>query len=247
MVLTAVIILAASQSRPQPEWNKDELTKMFVGNAHASFEGDDMIVTSNGIPNHKTGTFPNPSNPNSIREQNLRFVIPLHPKWSDTITPTPFGPIGVAINGIPFYNQYNAQGGDAVRLEVFDSCCGHPDPSGMYHYHKYPTCVKSPFHDPAGQHSPLIGFMFDGYAVYGPNGEDGEPPTDLDKANGHWDSIRGYHYHVTASYPYIVGGYHGVVSPGAFRRPRPMGGPGFGPARGFPPPPPPGGGWKKAS
>ena len=80
-----------------------------------SFTDDFMIVHSNGIPNHPTGTFPNPDNPNSIREQDLRFFIPLHPRKADKPISTPFGPIGVAVNGIPFFNQYNREGEDAVR------------------------------------------------------------------------------------------------------------------------------------
>jgi hypothetical protein len=169
-----------------------------------------MVVESNGLPNHPTANYPNEDNPNSIREQQLKFWIPLHPRPAETSSSTPFGPIGVAINGIPFFNQYNAEGEDAVRLETFDSCCGHPNQDGMYHYHKYPTCIKSPFSDPVGKHSPLIGFMLDGYAIYGPNGEDGTPPKDLDKSNGHYDPVRGYHYHVTKRYPYLIGSYHGV-------------------------------------
>jgi len=243
-MVQALLLLAASsfgtQVQPQPSFTQAQLRAMFTGNAKVSFEGDNMIVTSNGIPNHETGHFPNQYNPNSIREQHLRFVIPVTPKRGDQITPTPFGPIGVAINGIPFYNQYNGEGQDAVKLETFDSCCGHPDPSGMYHYHKYPVCVHSPFKDAAGKHSSLIGFMFDGYAVYGPNGVDGKPPTDLDSCNGHWDAVHGYHYHVTTAYPYIVGGYRGVVNLRTARGRQ--GGPGGPPPFGRPPfggPPPP--------
>lgn len=246
LTLSIALLLAGrtqTQNLPQPEMSQEKLKSLFQGNAKVSFQGDFMIVESNGIPNHKTGTFPNADNPNSIREQQLRFLIPLHPKRADKVTPTPFGPIGVAINGIPFYNQYNGQGQDAVRLEVFDSCCGHPDQRGMYHYHKYPTCIKSPFKDPAGEHSPLIGFMADGYAVYGPNGQKGKAPTDLDECNGHWDKVRGYHYHVTAAYPYIVGGYRGVVS--MQQRRGPGGPPPFGPPPFGPPPGRGGGGGKK--
>jgi hypothetical protein len=135
----------------------------------------------------------------------------------------PMGPIGVAVNGVPFYNPYNAEGNNAVEgpfAEVFDSCCGHPDQLGRYHYHQYPACFKSPFRDKEGEHSPLIGYMFDGYAVYGPLGEGGKEPADLDECNGHTDASggRGYHYHVTKKKPYIVGGYRGEVSPEAFDR-----------------------------
>ena len=83
-----------------------------------------------------------------------------------------------------------------------DSCCGHPQQSGVYHYHKYPNCVKSPFKDDGTQHSPVLGFAFDGFPLYGPYESDGVMAKDLKKSaaldvcNGHIDEIRGYHYHV---------------------------------------------------
>jgi YHYH protein len=216
------------------QFSPETLRKLFNDNVRLTFTDDFVIVESDGIPNHKTANYPNADNPNRILKQNYHFRIPLHPRFADKPTRTPFGPIGVAVNGIPFYNQYNAEGGDAVRLEVFDSCCGHPDPMGRYHYHKYPVCVKSPFKDEPGKHSPLIGFMFDGLAVYGPNGDDGKPPNDLDDCNGHADIERGYHYHVTAAYPYLIGAYRGVVERSNLDRP-PGGGPPRGPRRGGPP------------
>jgi hypothetical protein len=228
-LVAMVALLAKSgeeKSNPMPQ-DKDGHFNPFTSNVKVTFTDKYMIVKSDGIPNHPHGPFPNKDNPNSIKKQDYTFYIPLEPREATKPTKTPFGPIGVAINGIPFYNQYNAEGGDAVKLEVFDSCCGHPDPAGRYHYHKYPVCVKSPFKDPAGEHSPLIGYAFDGYAIYGLNGEDGKPPSDLDQCNGHSDSVRGYHYHVTAGYPYILGGYHGVVETKNFDHgpPAGMGGP----------------------
>jgi hypothetical protein len=217
-IWVSALAVGAALAPAQLRLSNEERAKLFQGSAKVSFREGWMLVESNALPNHATGSFPNASNPNSIREQHIWFWIPLNPKKADKPTPTPFGPIGVAINGIPFYNQYNAQGGDAVRLETFDSCCGHPDPSGLYHYHQYPTCIKSPFKDPAGEHSPLIGFMLDGYAICGPNGNGGKPPADLDDCNGHWDKERGYHYHVTKAYPYLIGAYRGMVLPGSFGR-----------------------------
>jgi len=212
-------------------------------------KGDTLIVKSNGLADHKTGDFPNRDNPNRIQKQNYTFYIPLNPKKSDKITKTPMGPIGVAINGVPFYNPYTAEGEDAAKNEVFDECCGHPDQAGRYHYHIYPKCVKTPFSEKPGEHSPLIGYMFDGYAIYGPNGDNGKPPTDLDECNGHTDSTRGYHYHVTDKFPYIIGGYRGVVDPKNLDRPRRGGGgdtpdgrpvgPMRRPRGDGPPPPPP--------
>ena len=183
----------------------------FRDNVKVEVTEDFLIVHSNGIPDHTTGEFPSPRNPNAIREQNYTFKIPRHPVPSDTVTRTPMGPIGVAINGVPFYNPYNREGRDAARNEVFDECCGHPDPMGRYHYHIYPKCIHTSFANPRGEHSPLIGYAFDGFAIYGPLGEKGKPPTDLDECNGHTDSTRGYHYHVTNKFPYILGGYRGAV------------------------------------
>ncbi len=228
----------------------DEPENPFSKNCKVTFTETMMIVESDGIPNHKHGDFPNKDNPNRIEKQHYRFEIPRHPQRADKTTPTPMGPIGVAVNGIPFYNQYNREGGDAVKLEVFDSCCGHPDPGNRYHYHKFPVCVKSPFKDTPSKHSPLVGYMFDGFPIYGPRGDQGKPPTDLDECNGHSDSERGYHYHATAEYPYLIGAYRGVVNERMLERPpgRPgQGGPGGRPPGGGPPGggrrgPPPGGG-----
>jgi hypothetical protein len=215
---------------------------LFNDNVKVSFTATQMVVQSDGIPNHKTAEFPNRDNPNRILKQNYKFLIPLEPKIAGKPTPTPFGPIGVALNGIPFYNQYNAEGGDAVKLEVFDSCCGHPDPRGRYHYHKYPVCVKSPFKDEPGKHSPLIGYAFDGFGIYGPNADDGKPPADLDECNGHSDALRGYHYHATKDFPYIIGKYKGTPDPANFdarRRGPPREGGHGEPPRGPPPSEPP--------
>lgn len=213
-------LAGADQKRPDTRPGSE-----FRSNVKVEVTEKYLIVHSNGIPDHDTGVFPNRRNPNSIREQNYAFKIPRHPARAEHVTRLPMGPIGVAINGVPFYNPYNAQGQDAAKNEVFDECCGHPDPMGRYHYHIYPRCVHTSFKDEAGKHSELIGYAFDGFAIYGPNGDGGKPPTDLDECNGHSDPVRGYHYHVTNKFPYIIGGYRGVVERGNFDgpggRPRP--------------------------
>src|SRR5437016_4392394 len=43
-------------------------------------------ITSNGIPDHPTGQFPNRGNPNSISPQNYHFRITLSPKSADTVS-----------------------------------------------------------------------------------------------------------------------------------------------------------------
>lgn len=192
-----------------------------IDNIRLSHDPQFLIIESQGYPNHPTAVFPNSGNPNTIRVQNFTFRLPLVPKLADKITRLPMGPIGTALNGVVFFNPFEMEGMNAVEgySEVWlDSCCGHPQQSGVYHYHKHPSCVKSPFKDDGKQHSPIIGFAFDGFPLYGPYESEGVMAKDLKKSdaldvcNGHIDEIRGYHYHVTPGrFPYILGGYAGVV------------------------------------
>lgn len=194
-----------------------------IANLKISHDENHLIIKSQGYPNHPTAIFPNSDNPNTIRVQDFTFRLPLVPRKSDSITRLPMGPIGMSLNGVVYFNPFEMEGRNAVQGydEVWlDSCCGHPQQTGVYHYHKYPTCVKSPFIDDAKSHSPIIGFAFDGFPLYGPYESDGTMAMDLrgdqalDACNGHSDPERGYHYHVTPNrFPYILGGYAGVVEP----------------------------------
>jgi hypothetical protein len=168
-----------------------------------------LIIESNGIPDHAYGPFPNASNPNSVLTQSYQFTITRNPTRATTPTSLPMGPIGVMTNGIPFYNPYNAQGNNAVEgpfAETFDACDGHPDQRGSYHYHKIPSCLVK---DTPGQHSALYGYALDGYALYGPQDDGGGAPSNLDSCNGHTDATRGYHYHMSRAFPYLLGCYSG--------------------------------------
>ena len=155
-------------------------------------------------------------NPNRISLQNILFKIPRNPTQSSIVNPTQMGPIGVALNGIPFYNQYGA-GGNPLDQEInsFDQYNGHPAPGpsgGRYHYHMEPFWLTDNYGRDA-----LIGFLLDGYPIYGPeeNGLD-LISSDLDEFHGHFhenqDFPNGiYHYHITADAPYLNGlGYYGL-------------------------------------
>jgi len=155
------------------------------------------------------------------------------------------GPIGVAINGVVFFNPFDAGSEDATNL--MDRCCGHPNPDNQYHYHKYPICINSPWADEGQGHSPVLGWAFDGYPLYGPYetadvmAKDVTGDHALNAFNMHYDKARGWHYHVTpGKFPYLIGGFWGVED--ARNTPR-RGGPGGGtpgggpPPFGFPPPP----------
>ncbi|MCA9126045.1 MAG: YHYH protein [Planctomycetales bacterium] len=144
-----------------------------------TIEGDQRVIVSNGIPNHKTGQFPNRGNPNRITAQRHEYRIPANPQVADEITPM-HGEFGVAVNGIPFdpgaaefYDgepgwQYEPLSG-AIDLGI-DMSHAHVQPTGKYHYHGLPSGLIDSIEVKAGSHSPLVGWAADGfpmYAVYG--------------------------------------------------------------------------------
>ena len=65
----------------------------------------------------------------------------------------------------------------AAYLEgnTFDQCGGHSSSttSPSYHYHVAPSCLLKQLGMAAGQHSPQIGWMADGFPLYGPLGPNG--------------------------------------------------------------------------
>ena len=119
----------------------------------------ELTVESNAIPEHKVGAFPSRGNPNKIREQALKFTLPLNPTPAKEPIPLhnesgrgpPNTPFGIALNGVlfdpgtaEFYMgdrladwNYEALGG-AVLLGL-DENHGHVQPNGSYHYHGLPT------------------------------------------------------------------------------------------------------------
>jgi hypothetical protein len=197
-------------------------------NVTVEFSPDAMIIHTKSLPNHPTAKFPETgngaqSNPNYITERIRTYYIPLNPKVNPRHIVTaddnsnhalPMGPIGIAVNGVVFFNPFDANSQDASSY--MDRCCGHPAPDGIYHYHKYPICIDSPWSDDGKEHSPLIGWAFDGFPIYGPFQSENTLAKDIKGAealndfNLHFDPERGWHYHVTpAKFPYIIGGYWG--------------------------------------
>jgi len=126
------------------------------------------------------------NNPNRIVVATETFRIPLSPVINATATDTALGTVGVAVNGMPIYNPFEDPNQTAAIGRIFSGCCGHPQLTGVYHYHKYPTCLRLLKGDvwqsekekcdeidallDSGGHSPLIGFALDGWPVYGPVG-----------------------------------------------------------------------------
>ena len=196
-------------------------------------DGTYITIKTKDLPDHKSAYYPTSNalyeaysgttfggvtfskNPNSIIEQTTTFKIPVNPKLDAAHSATPLGPIGISLNGVPFFNQY-AGPSQPLTSEIvsFDKYYGHPQQSGMYHYHVEPlylTTVKS-------TKSGLLGFLLDGFPVYGPQEEDGTIVTNamLDVYHGHTHktidfSAGSYHYHFTTEAPYLNGsGFYGT-------------------------------------
>ena len=119
------------------------------------------------------------------------------------------GPVGYAVNGVPFFNPLThlyknaVEGGTAER---FDTCDGHPAPNDAYHYHKLPeNCVYS------GTADQLLGVAMDGFPIYGPLASaEGRELTSQDLDECHGREERGqYRYRITRDFPYILGCYKG--------------------------------------
>nr|XP_039254446.1 uncharacterized protein LOC120331432 [Styela clava] len=172
-----------------------------------------LELSSNGVPDHATGTFPSSSNPNSLEVQSYNWKIPKNPTYGTTTTCLPQGPIAMAVNGVPMFNPYSIGCCDTgvEELDLFDVCFGHPAPApaGAYHYHLNPTCL---FELKCNEPSTIIGVAFDGFPIYGPNDADGTLLTtaDLDECNGKVTNGE-YRYHITNDFPYIMGCYNGTV------------------------------------
>jgi hypothetical protein len=79
---------------------------------------------------------------------------------------TNMGEIGFAINGVPFYNPYDAACCDAglYELHALDLCYAHPNgQGGKYHYHVWSPCIAE-----CTGASELVGIALDGFPIYGP-------------------------------------------------------------------------------
>ena len=187
---------------------------------------DERIIESNNLPTDQTtGTFPIAKtddayyydrNPNSIEEQTIEVSLPRIPTLAKSPSCTSQGAVGILLNGVLLFNGFDAAGRDAVAHEIQDSCDGHPQESGQYHYHSESSCIDDTRDNEA--HSELFGYGSDGFGIYGKYGEEGNLlyTDDLDECHGHtheivWDgeTQSSYHYHFTDDFPYSIGCFKG--------------------------------------
>ncbi|HEX5448246.1 MAG TPA: YHYH protein, partial [Candidatus Saccharimonadales bacterium] len=135
-----------------------------------TISGVTRTITTNDLPAHPTGIFPiragDPAyaydkNPNTIKAQSLTFALTTGPTYSTTPN-CMGGQSGVMLDGVALFNGFDAGGRDAGAWEVQDSCDGHPESQGEYHYHTLSSCIKDT------SVKDVIGYALDGYPITGP-------------------------------------------------------------------------------
>ncbi len=142
-------------------------------------QGGQRCITSNGVPNHDIGTFPNSGNPNSFRSQSNRYCFDATPSRNGR--PTEGTPtVGIALNGIPirpgtadWYDAssprghsrdsssgWNLEGMGSADTLGMDRNNAHVDNRGLYHYHGAPVGLL------AVTSSSHIGYAADGFEIH---------------------------------------------------------------------------------
>ncbi len=142
-----------------------------------TIEGDQRVITANGLPDHATGLFPNADNPNGLTAQRYRFTMPAKPVVAAQPTPLVRQPFGIAVNGVLFdpgtaemwHNDrqsgwhYEALGG-AFSLGL-DANNAHVQPNGAYHYHGIPIALLQRLSGGQARMT-LVGWAADGFPIY---------------------------------------------------------------------------------
>ncbi len=125
------------------------------------------------------------------------YVIPVEPVYQFRPTRLRHGGAAVAFNGVkydppaPIHAILKAH-----TIAPFDDAGGHINPFEGYHYHAATGQTKEVAQ--ADGHAPMIGYALDGFGLYAHLDGAGQASTDLDECGGHFDGLRGYHYHAGA-------------------------------------------------
>jgi YHYH protein len=197
-------------------------------------DGDYLVIKCTGVPDHKSPYFKGTAwestlyvadtrssfkqaPANYVAAINYTFRIPKSPKESSSKKSLGTATIGIALNGVPLFNQY-AAGNTPITVGAgeyvsFDLYGGHPSPNNDYHYHIEPNYITEKKGTDA-----LIGFLLDGFPVYGSKENDKTVTSaSLDAYHGHTAVTKEYpngiyHYHTTADAPFINGnGFFGTA------------------------------------
>ncbi|MCG9791686.1 YHYH protein [Flavobacterium algicola] len=191
-----------------------------------SSDGTSVTLKSTGVPDHVTPywgvgnalyeaqTTGQTVNPGNLESQVFVMTIPINPVAAASKEETSLGPIGMALNGVAIYND--REGGnvqvDAGTLLSFDRAGAHSGPGGLYHYHFNGDFTSD-------DDAKLIGWLRDGFPIYGRKDADGTYPSALDTNGGHIGATAEYpdgiyHYHCL-NVNYMSSGFY-VLKAGSY-------------------------------
>ncbi|MEO9533892.1 MAG: YHYH protein [Crocinitomicaceae bacterium] len=148
-------------------------------------DNDYVYIRANGLASYNMGPWEMNPNVPVKHENTYRFTRNPQEEMGAKEAQPAIGALGIAINGVKIYgvgdnksynstdNENNSSGdglwnGNAWFSEgetLDDNGLGHADFLGDYHYHATPIA----FYSGTG-HSPIIGYAFDGFPIYGPYG-----------------------------------------------------------------------------
>ncbi len=178
IVLALFSFAALAQAPELATWKQNTTATGYngiVSNVQiVQYSTNNVYISCTCIPGYSIG--PWTGNPNVASNQNFVFKITRNPQQNTgTATAVGLGHIGVWSNGVSVFNvsdamSYMNQGvwnRNAYYWEGsgFDNCLGHPQQQGEYHHHVSPTCLYDD--TDSLNHSPIIGFAFDGFPIYG--------------------------------------------------------------------------------
>ncbi len=146
--------------------------------AEIKTRGDLTCISSDGLPDHATGRFPNRGNPHSIQAQNTQICVTAAPVKAKQ--PRDVRVTGIALNGViirpgtaDYYDAgsprghsrnrasgWNLDGMGARETLGLDAQNAHVDRRGLYHYHGMPPALVSV------DGGTLMGYAADGFEIH---------------------------------------------------------------------------------
>lgn len=185
-----------------PGVNDPDNGQPLVPQVSAVCDTDELIVTSNDIP-HYTFTQLTPTQLND--DPGFEVRVPKNPtlaaNWTEISC---LGTVGVAVNGVKIFGPNEAQMpdpyGDPIANGIMDDCRGH---HGDHHYHGMVTkCLTQ---DSVGEAepwtladlptnvpSPVIGYAYDGFPIYGSLGCEDAGCTSVIEYKSGWENSDAY-------------------------------------------------------
>lgn len=152
-------------------------------------------ITTSGCPNHYSyctgkkradgcAAKGNEGSASQALDQDRLVHIPGSPVIASAVTDIEcsMGAVAVSLNGVSIYGGAVDTSCELVNVTdetsewtSFDFCSGHSQAAGDYHYHFVSTCLLAEAlsktkTSSVQQHSPQLGWAYDGFPIYGPKG-----------------------------------------------------------------------------